>query len=666
MVIPLILLSLKCYAVSVTLRLRMPNGQVSRIEADDDESMGDFRARLQREGKIPSGSCVAVKGTTYDDENERSGSSLSDLGVANGEIMSVLGGELGDADKSTTKSSSGGKRRGAKESTDATGRKSSKSMSNADIEERRKSLTKIARQKSTGKRYVSVTSTAGNVLKRLAFSKRGGVALLVGRAIREKDSETVKTSTARERALAKVNKKLPSSSDSDELGRECIEVHAMFELVHEEGSSSMKNQDLSTDATVKSVSEMAKKMGLSIVGVGVSVGTNYCISKKGKGKGKDKACVWSPAHVHRALQVRDAVFPAPNMAKKGTKDKSPLFCVLGVAQRTAEDDAAAAGGGKAAKPKVDRATRDANPELVMEAFELSKQALELYDKGILTKVPVAASDGAGGGEEGSGGDQQGGEKERSRGRPVLNKMNMAGPGSASGSPKGSEQGAGKKSEASVELLRLAGAVLTQSDESTAVDPLLLAVPLPIVAIDANAPTVKKKEDKSAVQNRAGRGKGGSSQQEEQWRPASLGLTFEHSFPSPSEMGQDSERCEAAEAHLCDVCEQLSSPAQPRHAAMFLRLRDIHIMHRLAQLMEAGALSKLCAAVGQAGCGSLPGELGPSFELLQLSLSASASSSSSSSAQGTGKASKVRKRPARRITREMRARGETGDDDLEEI
>ena len=56
-----------------------------------------------------------------------------------------------------------------------------KSMSNVDIEERRKSLVKIARQKSTGKRYVAVTPSAGRILKRLATSKYGGVALLVGR-----------------------------------------------------------------------------------------------------------------------------------------------------------------------------------------------------------------------------------------------------------------------------------------------------------------------------------------------------------------------------------------------------------------------------------------------------------------------------------------------------
>ena len=142
----------------------------------------------------------------------------------------------------------------------------------------------------------------------------------------------------------------------------------------------------------------------------------------------------------------------------------------------------------------------------------------------------------------------------------------------------------------MELLRLAGAVLTQSDESTAVDPLLLAVPLPIVAIDANAPTAKKKEDKSAVQNRAGRKGGLQSRRSSGGRPVLVSPSALVSVPL--EMGQDSERCEAAEAHLCDVCEQLSSPAQPRHAAMFLRLRDIHIMHRLAQLRQ-GALQAMC-------------------------------------------------------------------------
>ena len=80
-------------------------------------------------------------------------------------------------------------------------------------------------------------------------------------------------------------------------------------------------------------------------------------------------------------------------------------------------------------------------------------------------------------------------------------------------------------------------------------------------------------------------------------------------------------------------------------------------------MEAGAVKVLCGAVGKADCITAPAELGSSFELLRLSLSAASSSSSS---QSNGKNAKGRKRPQRRITREMRARGDTGDDELEEI
>lgn len=644
-------------AKPLTLRLRLPSGQVSRIEADDNEDVENFRVRLQREGKIPIGSSMAVKGITYEDGgDEKGGSSLSTLGIANGEIISVKVGieeEMSNGDKTGGSGKDSPSRRTKESST----RKSM--MSNADIEERRKSLTKIARQKSTGKRYVSVTSTAGNVLKRLAFSKHGGVALLIGRTVREKDSQTAKTSTARERALAKVNKKLPSSSaSSDDPARECIEVHAMFELLQEDSGGKDRRRDLSSDATILAVSNIAKKMGLSVVGVGVSVGTSSGGSAKKQAKAK--ACLWSSDHVHRALQVRGAVLTRAGARRVGKEGKDsntgPLFCVLGVAQRTGEGDEDAAGG--KAKVKVDRATRDANPELMMEAFELSKQALELHSKGILTKMPmtpaaITADDGAID-EEGGGG-----KKERARGRPIVNKMNMAGPSSAPGTSQGAEEK--KKSKDAGELIHLTSAVLTQSDESTAIDPLLLAVPLPIVAIDASAPTIKKKEDKSAVRNRAARP--AQEQAQEQWRPESLGITFEHSYPSPVETSSSAARAEEAEAHLCDVCEQLTHTSQPRHMQMFSRLRDMHILFRLSQLMEAGAVKVLCGAVGKADCITAPAELGSSFELLRLSLSAASSSSSS---QSNGKNAKGRKRPQRRITREMRARGDTGDDELEEI
>ena len=186
---------LSLYSKQLTLRLRLPNGQLTRIEADDDEDIRTFKERLQSEGKIPIGSSMAVKGIIFEDEDQEGGSSLSTLGITNGEIISVRG--VNDEKKSKAVN----KLDPVSTDSPARGRKQSSTkksmMSNADIEERRKSLVKIARQKSTGKRYVSVTPTAANILKRLAFSKQGGVAVLIGRTIREKDSHMSKISSAR-------------------------------------------------------------------------------------------------------------------------------------------------------------------------------------------------------------------------------------------------------------------------------------------------------------------------------------------------------------------------------------------------------------------------------------------------------------------------------------
>merc|ERR1711871_392821 len=117
-------------------------------------------------------------------------------------------------------------------------------------------------------------------------------------------------------------------------------------------------------------------MGLSIVGVAVALNPEDTEDDSNK--------EWSPHHVHVALQVRDYARNDFNTLGR--------FFVLSV---ISIPDVDAEGEGKAQstlkqriKAKMDRKTREANPGLAMEAFELSKQAIDLYEKGILTKLPV--------------------------------------------------------------------------------------------------------------------------------------------------------------------------------------------------------------------------------------------------------------------------------------
>ncbi len=613
----------------ITLRLRLASGAVSRVEADETENVDSFRARMQSEGKIPVGSSLVIVGKTFQDGSPGEGA-LGDLGLSNGEIVTVSGGvpQASTSSSPLTKEKEiGGKSSKASQK---------KSMSNIDIEERRKSLIKIARQKSTGKRYVAVTSSAGRILKRLANSKHGGVALLVGRSMAERNSAAATASKARDRALAKINKKAALEGDRADKGRECIEIHAVFELHAEEGPDGAV-QDLATHPSLPRVQKLCSSLGLSVVGVGLSAGFNR--------KNRDKSlCVWSPNHVHRALQVRSAI----TSPKVGKKSDAPLFCILSLAASLDVDkEGEINSDGVTQRPvRVDRATRDANPGLVMEAFELSSQALELVDKGVLTLTKLAAPTGA---ERNGGAKEEVGVEMKTRRRAVINKMNMGAPSTSSSSSSSSKE----KSARGSELIQLASAVLTQSDEATAIDPLLLAVPLPIVALDALAPKVKAKADKS-VQNRAARGKE-SKDSPVEWKPETLGVDFEHSFPSPCEMAADKDKVDDVNIHLCDVFEQLSSPSQPRYATMFSRLRDIHLLYYISQYLDVGTMSQLGKILRDSKAATLPHAVKLSMDMLRLSLS----SASVGSTRARGK------RRVPRITREQRARGETGDD-LEEI
>ena len=244
----------------------------------------------------------------------------------------------------------------------------------------------------------------------------------------ERNSASATATKARDRALAKINKKAVLEGDNADKGRECIEIHAVFELYAEEGPDSAA-QDLSTHPSLPQMQQLCASLGLSIVGIGISTG-----SKK---KTSDKSlCLWSPNHVYRALQVRNAII-SPTSKKN---NDSKLFCVLSVAASLDVDEnekEKTRGSNDLKRPlRIDRATRDANPGLVMEAFELSSQALELAKKGILTATWLAPTSSLGTEEAKSERDRLEADV-KTRKRAVINKMNMGAVSSSSSSASSS-------------------------------------------------------------------------------------------------------------------------------------------------------------------------------------------------------------------------------------
>jgi hypothetical protein len=149
-------------------------------------------------------------------------------------------------------------------------------------------MVKVTRQKTPGNRTISITPSAGRILKRLS---EGGYALLLGRTVTSK-------------ASAKAKPTIQKISSSKTGPSEAIEIHAVCELLHcpytdPRGSTDTAvpsiPEDLSSLAVVPQICEIAKSLGLTIVGCGV--GTP-------QPKDHPKKIMWSPTHVISALQLR--------------------------------------------------------------------------------------------------------------------------------------------------------------------------------------------------------------------------------------------------------------------------------------------------------------------------------------------------------------------------
>ena len=130
-----------------------------------------------------------------------------------------------------------------------------------------------------------------------------------------------------------------------------------------------------------------------------------------------------------------------------------------------------------------------------------------------------------------------------------------------------------------ELIKLEGPVLTgNSNEATAIDPLLLAVPLPIIQIGA----ISNSNSNTNVND------------------------FEHSFPSFHEIDNDQKLKKSASIHLYRT---LGYSFFHYHLTLFIiiignlnnndtknRLRDPHMLMYLGKIIDENSLLALCKSI----------------------------------------------------------------------
>jgi hypothetical protein len=170
---------------SVIFRLRLPNGLLHRVEVGDDvSSLSDIHKLLLRKGLISADDdVVKIRGVDYkwlDDGR----TDINSLNLKSGEILSVIGciSNSSKLNKSSAKSEI---------FHDSSRRK--KAMTVADLEEYKRTLTKLKAQKSSRSTVVYVDESSQKSFNRMA--KFGGFSLLLGKIISHKPSSRTRLQT---------------------------------------------------------------------------------------------------------------------------------------------------------------------------------------------------------------------------------------------------------------------------------------------------------------------------------------------------------------------------------------------------------------------------------------------------------------------------------------
>ena len=562
-------------AGSVTLRIRLPSGATQRLVVDEqEETVESLRIKIVGQGWVPHNSNMTVKGLLYATEDgQKNQTRLSDIGLSQGEIVTVISPASSDASPTFAKSKAAGAKQAEKygdaaatpAATSTGGVKRAASL--AELQRLRKEMIKVTRQKSTGKRAVAVSSSAARILNRLS---KGGVALLLGRNMTEPAAAGAASSGSKTRVMSS------GSNDKNAARRECIEVHAACEIF----AGTSLPDDLIASAAVDAISlsvlkDIATNLGLKIVGCAIGV--------PGK-TDKDPPCLWSPQHVAAALQLK-TLASGPFVVLSAGSDKGSTTKAKAASTGGKLKPAASKGGKATPKKKtliqrkgggVDAAVRAATKGLALEAFELSDQALLMQQRQILPNklLPLAGSKKSKGG---------------------------ASKGKKTGSPSSSSSSS--SSDKVVEKIALSSPVLVSNgEEALEIDPYLLAVPMPIVALGMGSAAPRKPKGIVTAKTASS----------PPWRPPALGIDFEHSFPSVFELRNPTELKRAGK-HVLQVLGGATRPA------MVARMRDVQLLLHFSKLLDPDTLRALCESLAKP-CERLPPAVLMAMEMAKLSMS----------------------------------------------
>jgi len=96
-----------------------------------------------------------------------------------------------------------------------------------------------------------------------------------------------------------------------------------------------------------------------------------------------------------------------------------------------------------------------------------------------------------------------------------------------------------------------------------------------------------------------------------WRPAPLGITFEHSFPSARELQESPALLKRASRHVIEVLS--------KRPPMVARLRDVQLLLHLSSILDGATMGAMCESLAAPASAVLPQGVLMAMEMATLSL-----------------------------------------------
>lgn len=322
------------WANSITLRVRLPSGQLQRLEVDDEATLRDCQEKLRLSGYLPEGSGVIFRSETIDFVDQADLGIVQHFKALNGEILSIIQPNTTTSLNNITSLST--KTTNFTASKSITQRRMSGTAGLEDIKKWRSNLIKITRQTTSGNLSVGVSNTTARIIKRLL--NPGGLCILVGNKVFD-DKQTNKTQ---------------------------INILGMFEV--------MNHDNLRSSSLINDLLKILEGLDLNIVGIGISLGTDL------------PTLSWSSKHIFSCLHLQDTLKTTTTATTETTSIASttPPFVILSILAEKLGDTKASSGqnsihrkgtvGSKASSPQLG---------LQLEAHHLSDLAYELVSKSIL-------------------------------------------------------------------------------------------------------------------------------------------------------------------------------------------------------------------------------------------------------------------------------------------